>query len=383
MSSEKKIVIFGSGAVAEKYLNLSPVFIVDNNKDLQNTKFHGLEIKEPSVLKNRSHEYEIVVCTTSVSEVRSQLSDYGYKWGVEASVAPLLEERMEVANLEDADFEFIISSGLPSHVSDLSGGGVFSIKTNGDSLNIKKIYEGNVHGLIRCNDGYVFNSQGEGIFFLNKKNEVSRLMKVGKGLRPHGIAQYGEGWLIVSSYEDALIHLSESGEEVKRYTLSDKSHKLSSPQHHCNDVAIYDDYAYVSMFSVTGNWKRGSFDGGIVEIDLSNGNKRVINNELTMPHNIMMIDDEIRVLNSFKGEILGRNFEVWGTLPGFARGYDENNTYIIVGESKNRNFSRLDSGRRPVSIDTRITIINKKYGFSRSIQLPKTISEIHSVIMVD
>ena len=134
------------------------------------------------------------------------------------------------------------------------------------------------------------------------------------------------------------------------------------------------------MFSLTGNWKRNSFDGGIMEVNLITGEMKPIINNLTMPHSVTCDETGLKVLNSFKGTFLGNNFDVIATLRGFVRGYDSDENYYYLGESKNRNFSRMSTGRTPVSIDTKITIINKAFGFCRSIYLPNPISEVHSII---
>ena len=87
----KKLVFFGSGTIAEKELHLKPDFIVDNNPDLIGTQFHHLKIKNPASIKGKSHKYEVVVCTTSVLEVKSQLECYGYNWNCDAYVSKYLE----------------------------------------------------------------------------------------------------------------------------------------------------------------------------------------------------------------------------------------------------------------------------------------------------
>ena len=187
---------------------------------------------------------------------------------------------------------------------------------------------------------------------------------------------------MVSSYEDCIIGLDDKGLELFRYEFSDKRKYYGSAQHHCNDLCIVGDYAYVSMFSVSGNWKRGCFDGGIIEVNLNDGRMSIVKNNLTMPHSVDFRNESLNILNSFKGEILRNNFEIFGVLPGFVRGYDENSKYMFVGESKNRNFSRLETGRMPVTVDSKITVINKERGFARSVPLPQKISEIHSLSLV-
>lgn len=378
-----KIVLFGSGTVAEKNLHLKPVFIVDNNIDLIGSKFQGIEIKSPDVLKNNSDSYQVVVCTTSVGEVKKQLLGYGFNWGKGADVAEQLAEKSRIMELEEKKFSFLISSGLPSTAESFSGGGIYHVVENNDYPDISKIYEGNTHGLIVVDDGYAFTCQGEGIILLDLAFNIIKTIAIRKGLRPHGIRRYKNSWVLVSSLSDCILVVDDSGNELAEYRFSKKLEMFGSAQHHCNDVEVIGDFAYVSMFSVTGNWKRNVFDGGIVEVNLKNGEMNTIINSLTMPHSVVLDDGGIKVLDSFKGTLLGSNFQELAKLPGFVRGFDSDQAYYYLGESKNRNFSRLETGRTPVSIDTRITIMNKAFGFSRSIQLPARISELHSLIALE
>lgn len=378
----KKVVLFGSGTVAEKNLNLNPEFIVDNNSDLHGSYFHGVEVKSPESIKKINGDFKIVVCTTSVGEVKKQLESYGYIWGSDAVVASLLEERMDMTSLEESKFNFLISSGLPSSAESFSGGGIYMVSETETYPEIKKIYEGNTHGLIKNGDGYIFSCQGKGLVFLNSELKEDKVIELRSGLRPHGIRRYNDIWVLVSSYKDSIIGINDDGDEVFEYKFSSKIDSFESAQHHCNDLDIVGDYAFVSMFSLSGNWKRNSFDGGIMEVNLITGEMKPVINGLTMPHSVTCDENGLKVLNSFKGTVLGSNFDVLATLPGFVRGYDSDDKYHYVGESKNRNFSRMSTGRTPVSIDTKITIIDKKFGFCRSVFLPKPISEVHSVIAI-
>lgn len=308
---------------------------------------------------------------------------YGYEWGRDAQLSGYLAEKLEIANLESQRFDILISSGLPS--TDIGGaaGGVYRITESRefDFPSITKLYGGNIHGMTSVGNGYAFASQGEGIVILNKDLQVTDIVELPPALRPHGVSQYQDGWVFVSSYSDGIIGIDASGRSIFEYYFSDKRRSHLSAQHHCNDICLVGDYAYVSMFSITGNWKKGIYDGGIVEINLKTGVMETVATGLTMPHNVSFYDGELKVLNSFKGEVMSTNLEVKFKLPGFVRGYDENSDYIFVGESKNRNFSRLETGRAPVSIDSRITIMHKALGFSRSIPLPSRVSEIHSLLI--
>lgn len=105
--------MFGCAHVVEKNF-LEPAYIIDNNPDLIGNTFQGFEVQSPEVLKGRVSEFQVVVCTTSITEVKKQLINLGFVWGEDAKVASLLSERMEMSKLEDIKFCFLISRGLPS-----------------------------------------------------------------------------------------------------------------------------------------------------------------------------------------------------------------------------------------------------------------------------
>jgi len=313
------------------------------------------------------------------------LTNYGFSWGETANVAKQLAERTKINDLEETSFSFLISSGLPSTAESFSGGGIYKVTETQDYPEVQKLYEGNTHGLIPLDGGgYAFTCQGEGIKIMDENLSLVKTISLRKGLRPHGLRRYNNLWVLVASNRDCILAVDDNGNEVFEYCFSEKLDLFESPQHHCNDIEIVGDIAYVSMFSVSGNWKRNVFDGGIIEVNLINGSMTPLVNNLVMPHSVSYKKAQgLTVHNSFKGSLLSSNFSEQAKLPGFLRGFDSDDTYYYLGESKNRNFSRLDTGRKPVSIDTRITIMNKEFGFSRSVQLPSRISELHSIILLE
>ena len=183
------------------------------------------------------------------------------------------------------------------------------------------------------------------------------------------------------SYRDSIIILDGSGNIKKEVFISDKFKKTGIPQHHVNDHIILDDYVYVSMFSLSGNWKKGIFDGGILQIDLKNPkNRNVVVSELRMPHNVEFYMNEIHVLDSLRGNlIIGDNKNI-AHFSGFSRGmaYIDNNI-IAIGQSKNRNHSKLIGLSNNISIDCGIIFYDIKSKLSRQIILPQDIGEIHSI----
>ena len=137
------------------------------------------------------------------------------------------------------------------------------------------------------------------------------------------------------------------------------------------------------MFSDSGNHRKNIYDGTVIEIDIISG-KHIGNiyNNLWMPHSIKCFDESFYCLDSLRGNLLMGNHQIIGTFPGFTRGLDYKNNLFFIGQSKNRNFSKVMSVSNNSSLDTSVIIFNPELKVSRSIFLPPTISEIHEVLCI-
>ena len=135
------------------------------------------------------------------------------------------------------------------------------------------------------------------------------------------------------------------------------------------------------MFSLTGNWKKEIYDGGVMEFDIDSENYigNVVQG-LTMPHNVTNINGCITILDSLPGHLKTKNNQVVGSFPGFTRGLAYDGTYYYIGQSKNRNVSKITNYSLNTSIDTGIIIFDELNKVSRFLQLPTKISEIHSIL---
>ena len=135
------------------------------------------------------------------------------------------------------------------------------------------------------------------------------------------------------------------------------------------------------MFSSTGNWKLDKFDGCIAEFDINSGQRLPdVETNLYMPHNIKIINGSIHVLDSLPGHLRFNNLAVQGTFPAFTRGLGYSNGLYYVGQSKNRNFSRVIGLSNNVSIDCGIIVYDPELKVSRFLQLPYAIGEVHTIV---
>ena len=374
---------FGCGQIAEKEIKEGkiPDLIFDNNPELEGSLFYGVPVSKVDPHKLASVD-RLLICSSSIRDIQEQCAALDFSLDrIEVSVH--LGEIARAFRLEQYRFSGYVSSGLPSTTESLKGGGIFRV-TEDDygSASIEKIFEANTHGCIRVGDELVFSAQGHGIVHIDtRKNEVTKTVSIDSGLRPHGVRWDGEFYFVVCALDDSVRQYASDGSLVEVFRVSDKLARYGTPQHHCNDLFVTDQSIYVSMFSVTGHWKRGCFDGGIVEFCRETGEKSVLINTLKMPHSVELQAETLMILESFTGSVLGHDFESLGALNGFARGLAVGSDFLIVGESKNRNVTRMPRGNSFASIDTRVTIIDPSIGISKSIQLPNTISEIHSVVV--
>ena len=377
-------ILFGAGQIAEKELNAGniPFAIVDNNSELHGTTFLGIKIISPNELVSYQFD-KIIICSSSISDIIEQIVELGINKDC-IVVSNFIGPQARTFILENYRFKGFVSSGLPSTTKSLKGGGIYSVEELDDFVKVEKLYEGNTHGMIFHEGKLVFTCQGKGIVIFNvESKEIENTIPVPAGYRPHGVRIIDGNYFVACSSADRVLELNFKGEILNEYLLSSKKESSQTAQHHTNDLYVTEDSIYVSMFSISGNWKKGIFDGGVIEINRNTGKQCNVITNLKMPHSVSMYDGALYVLDSYRGRVCGYDGVSIGALSGFVRGIEFHDELILVGESKNRNISKLEPRDMFSSIDTRISILDPVTKASRSISLPRGISEIHSIVVVN
>jgi hypothetical protein len=383
---KKKLILFGAGLISEKLckrLKTKPVLIVDNSSNLWGEMQDNVQIDSPSKLESHSSgEFFIIICSTSYSEIKNQLIGYGFSDKVDFTISPLLKDILVIFQLENLTKEIIFTSGSPKIDNPSFGGGVYKLSLEADSWKYEKKFSGHTYGILKKEDHLIMTDANEGILVFDKELKLLDRFALPTGLRAHGIdfSERHNVYVIASSEQDAIIFLDSKFKVIDKVNFSYKKSRLNKAEHHCNDLHIVGDSVYVSMFSVTGNYKKEVYDGGILEIDIpSREIKNILSNNLSMPHNVKFYDDSMHVLNSLKGELLYDNFSVKGKFPAFTRGLDYDGQYYYVGQSRNRNFSKSIGLSNNISIDAGIIIFDPKTKLSRLLQVHPRMAEIHSI----
>ena len=384
--NDRPIVLFGSGNISKKTIRkigLDKIaFIVDNSTNLQGTDYEGLEVKTPEKL---NRDYFVLICSTAIREISIQLEGLGFVPNVDFSISPILNDLLAIQELEELSETFYFTSGSVPELEESAGGGFYRCKVKGLDKSITKLHSGPCYGSVKVGNDIFFVDTDKGIFSFSEKNEIKFRCELPKGSRAHGISynQKNNNFYVTCSYLDAVLEVDGSSFSITRkFSLSNKINQTGEPMHHCNDNWSIDNSLYVSMFSSTGNWKLDSFDGCVAEFDISTGERLAdVYTELYMPHNIMVFDGMLHVLDSLPGHLRFSNFSIQGTFPAFTRGLAYREGLYFIGQSKNRNYSKVMGLSNNVSIDCGIIVFNPILKASRFIQLPYTIGEIHSIVV--
>jgi hypothetical protein len=378
-----KVVLFGSGNAAKKTLRSfnkdSVQFIADNSVNLQGGKYEGFDIISPSNIEKDSF---IIICSTAIVEISQQLIKLGFSKD-QFVISPILNDLLAIAELEQIKTEFYCTSGTMPVSGGEFGGGLYHCKVVGADVSLTKVYSGPCYGAIEFDGGIFFVDTDKGVYYY-KDNNLSHKCELPKGSRAHGISRNSSNgrFYITCSYLDGVLELDESFNVKREFSLSNKLKKSGEPSHHTNDNYSYGNSLYVSMFSSTGNWKNDVFDGCIAEFDIETGERlNDVYSGLYMPHNVKMFNGSLHVLDSLPGHLRYNNMSVQGTFPAFTRGLDFKSGLYYIGQSKNRNYSKVMGVSNNISIDCGVIIFNSELKASRFIQFPHAIGEIHSIVV--
>lgn len=390
LKNKKEIYLFGAGVICEKTLssldNLKFNGIFDNSINLQDTYENKLKISSPQNIKKINLDnLFIIITTTSFKDVIQQLETFGLKKDKNFCVSHLLKDQFVIEEIQSLNQNLLFSSGSPKIKDNKFGGGIYKLKINADKWTTEKLYSGNCFGLIRnpIDDSIIFVDTDKGILKYDKNFKFVKKISLKKGIRAHGLSfcKITLRYSVACSYQDKIMIFNKNFKLINEFSISEKIKKIGIPQHHCNDCEISKDSVYVSMFSLTGNWKIDVFDGGIAEFDIKTGKKiGNLKNDLWMPHNVKIINGTMHVLDSLKGDLLFDNLLTQGNFPAFTRGLDFKNGLYFVGQSRNRNFSKNVGVSKNISVDTGIVAFDPTTKVSRFMNISNKISEIHSVL---
>jgi len=383
----KPIVFFGAGEIATRTAKKfgKPAWSVDNSPSLWGGSFGEIEdIRRPGAISEIAERVTVVICSSAEDEIRIQLREFGVD-DSDIVLSPYAKSMVSPSRLSDLQSRVLVASGGPASTQENSGGGLYEIIIDGNSVSQKKVFSASCHGITEGPNNLLLVSTDEGVITVDTSSfKIGNLAQLPRGLRPHGIAwnPQQDFFDVVGNSRDAILRFSLDGTHISTNYLLRGKEGSNVALHHMNDIAYSNGALYVSMFSFSGSWKSGSYDGGVYAFDAETFDALgPVVSHAKMPHSVAFNDDEIWFCNSLPGLLTkgDRDFEL--AFPTFARGLDFVDDLRFVGASRNRNATDalLDSGSqiREISSGFFVTIIGD--GLSRFIKVKGDVPEIHAV----
>ena len=388
-STEKEIIFFGRGNWILKthpYLTGKIHCIIDNNPyEWGQIRDYSLTVYDPALLNEINwDEYFIIITTSGFDEVQKQLQSLGMVSGKHFCISPALKNHR--AQVEMKQHEVTIYLTCSDHyIKDKKGYGGGLYKYHIPSCTLTKLLNGKCHGITRGKECYyLVDDQTQGIWILDKEFLVQDHFELFHGSRPHGIAYCPKRELIFVVFTDLDsigVYDAKDYKFIQRISLSQKRQELKTPQHHINDLAVFKDSLYVSMFSFSGNWKTGIFDGGILEFDIETYLAPVpVVTGLWMPHTPTIIKGELCYVESMRGRLYCGTEKLLAEFNGFIRGIAYDNRFYYVGQSMHRHPGRLREISHNISLDTGIFMIDEDSHMTKFFSIPQ-LTDIDTILI--
>lgn len=380
----KKIIFWGSGAWVEKTINsldLQPDFIVDNNKNIQGHKQRGIEIIGYNDIEN-IQDYYVIITTGSYKSLLKDLENKNLIPGENFSCSPVLSNLKIRDEMLSVEKNILFSVPVPAS----DGGGLYVYNTNSRSYD--RVYEGKSRALCKSKNYIVLVDEANGLILFDKNLNILNEIELLNNSVPHGVAISEKLNLVFvanSGRDSVSVFDLKTSTHVEEIHISNKYARLHEEQHHINDLYIDEDTEalFVSMFSFTGNWRKNIYDGGVLEYDLTSKKftGSLIEN-MWMPHSIQVIDKNMVLLDSMRGDLYRTSNTVIGKFQGFVRGLDYDNQFFYIAQSAHRYFDRLEEVSLNIPLNCGIHIFDEKTKASVFHSLPD-IENIHSVIVLE
>lgn len=386
LKKDRPLALYGLGSIADatrRQCKREIAWLVDIEVGLGGSLQGGVPILDVADLEQLSPPPYYVICTCEIEQAVNQLRRCGLKPRRDFAVTPLLADQQAVVKLKRARGRLLLASGAAAVSESPGGGGLYELRFNASGSRLRKIRSGPIYGVIPFGKVHLAIDPRRGILEFDEGFCERVLVPLPAVAWCHGIAHCPETktfWVTATQLDQVWV-FNENFEKIDAINLSDRLATSGNWGHHPNDIIIDDGSALVSMFSLSGLWRKGVIDGAVVEIDTRTRRmKQAVIENLWMPHNPTFIKEELVVADSFRGLIKRSGQRVLARFPGYARGLASDGTYIYAGQGPHRNYRKLGSMLELASMDTCVHIVDEAAQLSRTIALSTSLTDIHTIL---
>jgi len=395
---DKKVVFFGVADdwFSKTFQSSDPnlVYIVDNSearkgkKYFVNAKYGSVDVKSPEVLKNRKNDVYVVITSGAYLSIVPQLESFGLKPGKNFCCTPALNNLRIIAEFEECKTKLLICSSEHKIYSELDkekkkGGGLYLY--NIAEKKYEKLLEGSFHNIIDAGDKYYILDESRGVLVVTKDFKIKKEFGFEMDSFSHGLAfcpKRNRIFIGKAGLDKISVYDAKNYKHLADIPLSEKTYKYKRDLHHLNDLFVKDDYLYVSIFSHSGNYQIGIYDGGILQINLDDYKIRhILINNAWMPHTICFFGNELYYLDSMNGILYKGDKQPIGRFPGFLRGLDSDGRFFYVGQSEARYFDRFEGRIDYISLNGGFYMFDEKTKAGKFLSMPD-VRQIRNLIVL-
>jgi hypothetical protein len=390
---KKKVVFFGcSPDWAEKtkqQTNIDLIGFLDNSVSLQGTRLNDVMVFEPEEVLNQEDRPYVVVTASSYESIYPQLLYYGLIPREHFCISPALLNLKRITDIHNHKATLLISSPDHKLYTDLDadksvGGGLYKYTIR--DLKCEKVLNGTFHQIAEAEDSYYIAEEIKGVVKVNKNFEIIETFGFEQGSYCHGVAYCPKRKIVCVSragLDKVTCYDADSKKEIFSIILSNKKDKFGKSQHWINDLCIENGYLYICMFSISGAYLQGIYDGGILQVDLDDIQKKdILVNDAWMPHTVRIFDSQICYLDSMRGYFKKGTNNIIGEFNGFMRGIAFDGKYFYVGQSETRYFERLHGVRKNIAMNAGFFLFEESTYASKFFSIPQ-LRQVHDCCWIE
>jgi len=368
VAQQRRVVCWGKGewfTKATPYLPRPAAYIVDNNPNDHGAVYEGARIEPPATLWSEPPgEVFVVITSTGFIAIADQLAAQGFVPGRDFCVTPTLKDYGVIVAVREHPGLVYFTVSDPPRDDAQTGGGLYRYDLR--ARRYDKIVPGQPHGIVagRGELTYLVDDSVGGIRVMGGAFETLGTIPLPPHSRPHGLgycAKRHRLYAVLPALDAIGVVDADSGQMLDRIRLSDKVDAAGTPQHHPNDCCAHGNSLYATMFSRSGNWKLGAFDGAVLEWDLDTHAPRgAVVNDLWMPHTPTVIGGQLHWADSMRGEVRNTSWKVLASFHGFVRGLAHDGRFYYVGQSQHRYIGRRLGTANNISLDSGIFLLDEE-----------------------
>ncbi len=389
-SKNRRIIFWGCFDYFEKTMvgrKFNIEYLVDISKSTQGEKAHyGYDVRPPSVLKNikNKKDYYIIVTSSAFYEIIDELVGWGFFPGEDFCITPVLQRFKFIDDIRNYSPQILFSSSDSVKKMPDGGGGLYLF--DGKRQMLEKKVSGITRGFTSYNGMLFVVDALSGVRILDNRFKDVDKFDLPHQSTPHGIAidhKRKRIMVVLSTLDKIAVYDIESYKQVGEIKITEKHDRSGGHHHHLNDICVYEDSIFITMFSRTGNTGLNCFDGCVLEYDIESD--KIIGEvvrDLWQPHTPKIIDGSLAFLDSMRGNLHIESHKVESHFNGFIRGMDYDGQYYVLAQSVHRYYDRLKSVSNNISTDCGLFIYDSVSKLSRFIPMPK-IADINTLFLLE